>query len=335
MLASRLLMLMLLVAPLTACTPSTTGGGFNPPAGPLFRTHARLGVPSGRRASWLKPNAQRETLLYVTEGGGVGIYSNPSGDNFQLVGELFGFQLPSGACVDPHGNVFITDQTAKDIVEYAHGAITPKAVIADSYGEPYTCSIDRKTGRIAVLNFADPNGNYPGNVLVYPSPIGTPTEYTASQLYIPLFSAFNSKGDLYLNAYDSSYHATLAKLPNGAPSFTILTLSGGTVNIPGGVAFDGSQLLAGDSYNPKTHIYQVTVHGSTATIAGTISLSQTNTLGVYTIFISGSTTAIIAPDPDGNNVKIYSYPSGSPIGSLPGSITSPFAAVISQGAPAQ
>jgi hypothetical protein len=283
----------------------------------------------------LKPNVLRETLLYLTEGNGVAIYANPSGDNFELAGELFGFQLPSGGCADAQGDVFITDQTAKDIVEYAHGAVTPKAVIADAYGEPYTCSIDRKTGRIAVLNFADSNGNYPGNVLIYPSPTGTPAEYTNSQLYVPLFSAFNAKGDLYLNAYDSGYHATFAKLPNGSQTFTMLTLAGGTVNLPGGLTFDGAQLLAGDSYNPKTHIYQMTVRGSKATIAGTISLSQTNTLGAFALFASGSTTAIIAPDPDYNDVKLYSYPSGAPIGSLPGSMTSPFVAVISQGKPAQ
>jgi hypothetical protein len=335
MLAARLFILIAAIAPLTACGPWSVQGEFNPPAGPLLGRHARTAPASERRASWLRPGAQRETLLYVSESNGVAIYSNPSGDTFQLAGELLGFQLPSGECVDAHGNVFIEDETAQVIDEYAHGAVTPKAVIHDGYGQPYTCSIDRKTGRLAVVNVANPSGSEPGNVLIYSSPTGSPTEYSDSHLYVPLFCSFNSKGDLYLDAYDSGYHGELSKLPNGSQSFTMLTLSGGTMNVPGGLAFNGSQLLVGDSYNPKTHIYETTVRGSTATITSTIALSQTQGLPQYSLFSSGSTTTIIAPDYDYNTVKLYAFPGGSLLGSLGGSITLPFAAVVSQGPPAQ
>ncbi len=303
--------------------------GLTPRGGAVGVESPRAGAFAGRK-SWLKSTAQGKPLLYVTDSGGVTIYSNSGGNTFQLAGELFGFQTPAGECTDARGNVFITDETARVIDEYARGAVTPKAVIPDNLGQPLSCSIDRN-GRMAVTNFSNPSGGEPGNVIIYPSPSQTPTEYSDSLLHLPLYCSFDRKGNLYVAAYDTGYHAVLSELPNGSQTFTILSLSGGKMNIPGWVlAQGGSQLLLGDIDDPKTHIYQLKVHGSVATVVGTIPLSQTEFLAQFVLFGSGSTTALIAPDNDYSKVQIYSFPGGSVLGSITSGISQPVGVAISK-----
>ena len=316
---------------LTACGASTAAGGYVPGEMGTRAAAARQASPE-RARSWLKAGAANQTLLYVTDVGGVTVYANTGGENFQLAGELFGFQLPGGACTDSRGDIFIADIDAQVIDEYAHGAITPKAVIPDSAGRPLDCAVDRKSGRIAVTNELNPSGNEPGNVVIYPSPLGAPTEYTDPHLYVPLYCSFDRKGNLYLDAYDSGFHPVLSELPNGGQTFTILTLNGGSWLVPSGLLTNGNNnLLIGDLYDRSTHIYQAGVKGTTATITATIPLSKTNYLAKFTLFSSGSTTVILAPDNSNNNVQIYSYPSGSWITSITNGVSQPIAAIVSPG----
>ncbi|MGA8574087.1 MAG: hypothetical protein WB609_00165 [Candidatus Cybelea sp.] len=315
---------------LAACGASPAAGGYVP--GEMGARAANAHASPERARSWLKAGAANQTLLYVTDVGGVTVYSNTGGENFQLVGELFGFALPAGACTDARGDIFIADNGAQVIDEYAHGAITPEKVIPDSAGRPLDCSVDRKSGRIAVTNDLNPSGNEPGNVVIYPSPSGTPTEYTDSHLYAPLYCSFDRKGNLYLDAYDSGFHPVLSELPNGGQSFTILTLSGGSWLVPSGLLTNGgSNLLIGDLYDRNTHIYEAGVKGTTATITATIPLSKTKYLGKFTLFGFGSATVILAPDNSSNNVQIYSYPSGAWITSVTNGVSQPLAAIVSPG----
>ena len=307
-----------------ACSSPPPAGGVNP----IVQTAHR--ATSGER-SWLKPASKQQTLLYVTDAAGVTVYVNTGGTNFELAGELFGFAVPAGECTDARGDVFITDETAQVIDEYAHGAITPKAQIVDPFGQPLSCAIDRKTGRMAVTNASNPSGAYPGNVVIYSSPSGAPSEYSDSHLYVPLFCSFDRKSNLYVDGYDSSFHPVLSELSKSAQNFTILNLSGGTWFLPTGLLTKGTELLLGDLYDRSTHIYEVRVSGSTATIFNTIPLSKTQDLAEFTLWESGSSTLILAPDNSYNNVEFYAYPNGSPIGALTSGISQPVGTAISPG----
>ena len=323
----RLLAVLGVVAPLAACTPATTesGSSFVP------RADGTGHAASPASKSWIEPAAKRGPLLYVSNDGapGVTIYANTGGDSFALVGELFGFRSPGGECVDGKGNVFVTDTPAKVTYEYARGTILPKAVVPDPDGEPYACSIDPKSGRLAVSNFEDPNGAEPGNVVVYPSLTGTPQQYADPHLNIPLFCAFDRKGNLYVSALDSSYHGVLSELPKNASIFTIFTVTGGSINEPTGVLWHGSQLLVGDLYDPKTSIRQISISGSTANIVGTVPLANTQEMGQFPLFGSGSSSVVIVPDFVLSTLQIYSYPGGTLVGSIAGGLSEPFGAVIS------
>lgn len=100
MFATRLLALVLAVAPLGACAPPTA----TPFATPVH--------PASR--SWMRSGAKGGPLLYVTNAGGVTVYSNPSPNTFQLVGELFGFQDPAGAQFSLYGSGSATTILAPD-----------------------------------------------------------------------------------------------------------------------------------------------------------------------------------------------------------------------------
>ncbi|HEY2475776.1 MAG TPA: hypothetical protein VGI19_13385 [Candidatus Cybelea sp.] len=100
-------------------------GGSQPPIGaPRAMPQAPAAAVraySGR--SWMDAGAKDQDLLYVTNQNGlVNVYRYWQ---HTLVGVLTDFEQPMGECVDPSGNVYITDYQANKIVEYAHGAMKP------------------------------------------------------------------------------------------------------------------------------------------------------------------------------------------------------------------
>jgi len=194
-------------------------------AGAVLRRPVLAGTASPR-ASWIRRDLTNPPLLYVTNANTVTIYSGLGGSALTLVGEIFGFQNPVGECVDGQGDVFIADGPAHAVDEYAYGSVVPKGVISDTLGEPYACAVDAATGRLAVTNLSDASGNEPGNLLVYASPTSAPAEYTDPQMNEPLFCTFDRKGNLDIDAYDSSFHPVMTQLRKTATKLKTLTLSG-------------------------------------------------------------------------------------------------------------
>jgi hypothetical protein len=82
----------------------------------------------------------------------VDIY-NANGKSNKLMGQITGFNEPYGMCADKSGNVYVTNMQAQNILEYAHGGTTAINTITDTYGDPGGCSINPKTGDLAVTNF--------------------------------------------------------------------------------------------------------------------------------------------------------------------------------------
>ncbi len=87
----------------------------------------------------MSPDAKRMTLLYITNAndGTVFVYSYPKGT---MEGELTGFEEPYGDCTDKTGDVWIVDDEASTVTEYAHGGSTPIRTLNDSGEYPAGCS---------------------------------------------------------------------------------------------------------------------------------------------------------------------------------------------------
>ncbi|HZV77771.1 MAG TPA: hypothetical protein VFF63_08455 [Candidatus Babeliales bacterium] len=268
-----------------------------------------------RAKSWMESNAAKQSLLYVSNGGGddVGVYRLPGG---KAVGELTGFNAPTGTCSDQSGDVWVVDSGVSEVVEYAHGGKKPEAKLADSGAlNLMGCAVDPTTGNLAVADLGGPSGG--GNVVIYVGAKGSPTEYTASQLQFAYFCAYDDKGNLFIDGLNGSGQFLFFELPSGSTTLEAITLDQ-SVNFPGGVAWDGRYVAVGDqSYGGehKSAIYRFSISGSSGTLEGTTVL--TGSCDVLD-FAVGS-TAVAAPDACQNTVSFYDYPAGgSPTKTLTG-----------------
>jgi hypothetical protein len=260
-------------------------------------------------ASWMLPGANSEDLLYIsnaiyTKGNSqVLVFSYPNG---KRVGVLTGFSEPVGECVDEKGDVFITNTAASGagyVYEYAHGGSSPIAVLGDPLTYPESCSVDPKSGKLAVVSV--------GGVAVYPQAQGTPTTYTDSSFGSMNYGGYDGQGNLFVDGWRESIGFVFAELPRGSSSFTNLS-----VNKPchddGSVQWDGQyitlQTVAQGGFAPRV-IYRLTVSGSVATVVGTTKLETTrNRYDGGQFWIQGKN--VIGPKDSGEAVAFWKYPAG-------------------------
>lgn len=248
-----------------------------------------------------------DDLLYVSDIGtsDVYVYSYRSG---KLRETLTGFQSPHGECVDKTGDVFVTNTRASDILEYPHGGTVAIATLQDPGQYPTGCSVDLKTGRLAVAN-SDGTGSSqaPGDVVIYKHAKGTPKAYSDPSIVTYTSCGYDDKGNLYIDGLSANGEFKFAELPAGSKTLTDVTLNQ-QINVPGGVQWDGKYVAVEDQgmgYSGST-IYQFTISGSTGTEVGTTVLD-------------GSTDAIkfwkqghrvVAPNLGNKNVMYWTYPAG-------------------------
>jgi hypothetical protein len=301
---------------------------------------AAVPKPKAQGRSWMDPSAKkRQALLYVSNSGNgtVTVYSYNARKKPTLTGTLTGFGFPTAPCTDNRGNVFIPDFASAETTEYAYGVSTPSKVLADpDNGEPTGCSVDSKTGNLAVVNIlAQDSPSYGiGNVTVYPGATGTPTIYNNPDMVFPEFAGYDANGNLYIDGRDDlSSDATvkLAELPFGKSSYENLTINGGEPYSPGQVQWGRRYLLVGDMGQGGTlpsYVHQVTVSRTVATIVNTILLKGTFQAIGYK-HGSGANATFVAPDVSQSKGFIFAFPAGKK-SSMFGGTNEPFGAVVVQ-----
>jgi hypothetical protein len=266
------------------------------------------------KSSWMVPGAKHQDLLYISDFANnvVDIYTYPKG---KLAGSLTGFSGPEGACVDAHGNVWITSQDQNEILEYAHGGTTPIAEITEVNQLLDGCSIDTSTGTLAVDSLCevrDFDCVEPGSVFVYTNVKEPPTQFTVSGVEYVYFCGYDSSGDLFVDGEQSQTGPfQLAELPQGSSAFTDISLNR-IIYYPGGVQWDGKYVAvgdqeAGDKFTSSVH--QISLTGSAGAIVSTTRLEGTG--DVTQFWIQGS--RIVAPnigEGHTSDVRIFKYPSG-------------------------
>jgi hypothetical protein len=264
------------------------------------RTPAKM--HADRQRPWMAPGVQTTNLLYVSDyQNGVIVYSYAP-PRLRYVGFLSEPQWGEGECVDKAQNVFITG-SGYDIVEYAHGGTTPKAILTDPFATPLSCSADPTTGDLAVVGYPDEfHKNY--GAAIFKRAHGTPKYYVDTGL-AAFACTYDSNGDLFLDGTLAS-GAGIAELPKGGSTFINIPLKQ-SFNAVGGIQWDGHNIAVGDYYNAV--IYEFKVDGSSATEVGSTPLDGSGT--VLQFFIDRGT--VIVPSTFQNSsgyVKLYNYPSG-------------------------
>jgi hypothetical protein len=257
-------------------------------ARPPIAAHAAQGT------SWILPGSQSGDLLYISVvySGVTNVYTYPGG---KLVGGLSNTGYTNGLCSDKNGNVFIT--TAYAIYEYPHGLAAPVATLTDPQGQPYSCSIDPATGKLAVASG--------GGVAVY-SPA------RKNQWYLPrLFNfqshvtscTYDAAGNLFADGPTSGGKPLFAVLRRGASKFDPLSLNR-NVPEPGNLEWDGKYLAIGGKH---LFVHRFVIHGTQGTQIGLVRLNGAPDL--YQFWIHGST--IIGPAYNGGFfVGFWRYPQG-------------------------
>ena len=188
------------VAILSAC------GGAISPSGPP----ASL-LPNRTREA-MTANAKSGALAYVSDGSGsVYVYSYPQ---FQSVGTLTGFAQPEGLCVDAAGDVWVSDFGGQQMEEFAHGANKPKSTLKlDDYQSPFACSVDRKTGDLAVTAWRGNTG--PGYISIFKKAKGKAKTLTDSAFLYVNQVAYDPKGNLFIDGTDAANKFAYAELASG------------------------------------------------------------------------------------------------------------------------
>lgn len=256
-----------------------------------------------RSGSWMKPASSNSDLLYVSNyetdsgPGNVYVYLYPDGS---LVGTLTGFQNPQSICTNKSGDVFIPDASAADVVEYAHGGMSPIKTLSDS-GEPSACSVDPTTGNLAVSNLKS-------FVSIYKKSRGTPKNYSTP---LPTdFCGYDNAGNLFADGYDydrSPNEIVVWKLFKGGASFKDVNLPSGLKlnnKFPVGFQWVGKDLTFAHANPPQYgccgHIFRFTIQGTDATKVGGTTVSK-----VSNFFVKGSTVIVAT---GGEYVDLYDYP---------------------------
>jgi hypothetical protein len=277
------------------------------------------------RASWMAPDSKTQNLLYLSDGGAdkVLVYSYPAG---KKVGALTQLQDPAGVCSDTAGDIWVVNSASFTIVEFSHGGTKSKATLSDAGTQnPLGCSVDPATGNLAVTNLGAASGG--GSLSIYTGAKGSAKKFQDSDLTYFYFCGYDDEANLFVDGLNSSYGFVLAELPSGSGKLQTISLTG-TVDFPGGVQWDGSDVAVGDQYYQGKHtsaIYQISVSGSAGTVEGTTTL--TGSCDALQFAIQGST--VVAPDDCTSTAKYYLYPAGgSPTKTISG-LTYPVAAAVS------
>ena len=143
------------------------------------------------------------------------------------------------------GNVWITNSLVSNVLEYAHGGTTAIATLSDRGQYPVGCSVDEKSGTLAVSNIAT-RRKHRGGLSLYTNATGTPAIITSPDFDEVYFVGYDGRGNLFLDGYSDSHVFHFGELANGSSTIAPITLSGATVRFPGGVQFYDGKVNVGD-----------------------------------------------------------------------------------------
>jgi hypothetical protein len=293
-------------------------GGSGYAIAPLGSTNQSVGSERGR--SWMEPNAGKGALLYISDAStnDVVVYHYPSGTE---AGVLTGFNGPQGECLDKAGDVWIANTGASNLLEYAHGGTAPMATLDDSGQYPVDCAVDKNNGTLAAANIIARTGRHRrGSLSIYPHATGSPTIVTSAHVYLMYALGYDYHDNLFVDGRNPNKQFQFGELAGGSGAIEPITLSGATINFPGGVQFAQGRVNVGDQGGAV--IYQAT---ETGTITGSTPLS--GSLDCVDFFIDGKT--VICPDAGNGSVEFYNYPvGGSPVQIVTG-LASPTGAAVS------
>ena len=260
---------------------------------------------------WMEKGAVKNRLLYVSDFSAnvVQVYNYPSqGTQNPPAGTLTGFVNPQGECVDKSNNIYIANTGGENVLQYPYGGTSPTMTLNNSGEFPVGCSVDPTTGNVAVSDIFSPTTGQ-GAVTIFPSGSSNGTTYVEpGGLLECFFIGYMPNGDLYVDGLNS-FGFGMAYLPAGSSSWQAVSFSG-TINFPGAVQTDGTNLTVEDqSGSGGTTIYQCSASGASVTCnLGSTVLSGTS--DVVQSFIKRGVKGVTGADNGSKIESTWAYPAG-------------------------
>lgn len=198
-------------------------------------------------------------LLYAGDGrSDLVVLSYPDGKPMQtlnVASEVWGL------CSDTNGNVFVVEHFAGQIVEYAHGGMTPINTLPLST-TPAACASDATSGNLAVVD------NETNSVSIFTDSQGVAKTYADTNVRRFQYRAYDGQGNLFLVASLDTGKSLLVEFTLQTEAFRTIIVNG--VNGVGPLQWDGSYLAIITGSNT---LERVAVSGSTATVVDSVSLN--------------------------------------------------------------
>ncbi len=304
----------------------------------------------GHGRSWMAPDAKKQDLLYISNGGNstVDVYSFPK---VHLEGELQGSPLdaPTGMCVDGKGDVWIVNQDAAYsppntpyVIEYAHGGTTPIATLSENsanYYVPADCAVDPTTGNLALSNGWIAKGTATLGIAIYKKAQGKPIHYyTEECMGAPRWLAYDNSGNLLIDDNGGCDEGLflLFELAKGSHVVKQLSVSGGCCLAPSGVQWygKGQYFAVADDNNIPAVIYGLKITPSGASgVARTPLNTGYGSYASYPVDFwiqDGKVIVTLQNGQQNNTASFYHYPAGGyPTNTLRG-FSTPEGVVVSK-----
>lgn len=268
------------------------------------QTLSPAAAKQAHHASWMLPGTSYKTLLYVALpfSGQVNIYAFPGG---QQVGELTGFLAPEALCSDSKGNIWVGDSDgySSQMDEFAHGGTSKIATLSDSVGAAWTCSVDARTGNLAVANLA---GSYECAVAIWAGATGNPTVYQSPAIWYPNATAYDNRSDLFLAGFvghsSGSYSEETDWLAKGASGFSKFKVKP-TIYPHVGIAIDNGVLTEAQSASTINRYKLLRNHHAKYVGSLSVNMPVLSSFGVHT-------TRMVGVDNQNGDVYFFNYPQG-------------------------
>jgi hypothetical protein len=223
----------------------------------------------------------------------------------KLTGTLSGFGQPDGECADAAGDVWITDYLKQEIVEYAHGSVSPKRTLSDAGYFPYACAVSPKSGDLAVVNFG--SNPQPGSVSIFEKARGAPKVFSYYSLAAPFFDAYSPTGKLFVDGFRGFYSPNFVLVSFDGKTFTNIDVNQ-SIDSPGDIVVVGSRVNIVDSFHHTHVMYGFRVRGFEARLIGVTRLLRTDDVEEFDV-VGKSLVLANVHQLVGSGI-VYRYPRG-------------------------
>jgi hypothetical protein len=211
-------------------------------------------LPASMEAAGKKSNlifsssASNNTIDYYVKG---------TGPNNPVAGSLTGsFSNPEGIAIDSHGNIYVANSNAKNVLVYAAGSSAPTGTLDDPGEFPVGVTVG-SDGSVYVANLDGPIGAS-GDVVVYAPGSSEPTETLHDKCFLHVLGvALDKHGNLFASCEiaPGAGHGQVVEFKSGSTKGTQTHI---TLENAGGLGFDGAgHLLVIDGAGPTLNVYNV------------------------------------------------------------------------------